>query len=73
MLLSQLIIFKAERNTHVYCTGGSRYWHCVHCSFVHRSHLTPYAKQNGGKYDFIVEDQIALPQDEVILIIIHWK
>ena len=45
-----------------------------HARSVHdlRSHLTPYAKQNGGKYNFIVEPEIALPQDQVILFFIPY-
>lgn len=27
--------------------------------------MTPYAKQNGGKFDFIVEKEYAMPQDLV--------
>lgn len=37
-------------------------------SVCSRSHLTTYAKQNGGKYNFIVEDEIAIPQDKVCFI-----
>ena len=33
-------------------------------TFLLRSSKTPYAKKNGGKYDFIVENRYALPQDE---------
>ena len=34
---------------------------------MYRSKDTPYAKQNGGDYDFIVEDTGALPIDQVSL------
>ena len=33
--------------------------------YSRRSAKTPYAKSNGGLYNFIVEKEIAIPQDLV--------
>lgn len=41
-------------------------------SFNWRSADTQYAKQNGGAYNFIVEDTGALPVDQVFYTVIRW-
>ena len=47
-------------------------WFCVilHAFyFYYRSPKTPMAKQNGGKYEFLIEDKMALPLDQVCFVI----